>query len=111
MSGYFEDKVAAVTGAASGLGLGITEELLKRGAEAVFMGDFNEEGLKRESERLNTLYPGKVFPVITDVTKLEQVQKLISDAKKLNANARFQNNLTYEIWQQRQLESQNRIFT
>ena len=43
MSEYFENKVAAVTGAASGLGLGITEELLKRGADAVFMGDFNEE--------------------------------------------------------------------
>ena len=81
MSGYFEHKVAAVTGAASGLGLGISEELLKRGADAVFMGDFNEEGLKRESDRLNKLYPGRVFPVLTDVTKLDQVQKLISDAK------------------------------
>ncbi len=82
MSGYFEQKVAAVTGAASGLGLGISEELLKRGAEAVFMGDFNEEGLKRESDRLNIQYPGKVFPILTDVTKLDQVQKLIFDAKK-----------------------------
>lgn len=81
MSGYFEQKVAAVTGAASGLGLGISEELLKRAAEAVFMGDFNEEALKRESDRLNKLYPGKVFPVLTDVTKLDQVQKLITDAK------------------------------
>ncbi|MEA4871823.1 MAG: SDR family oxidoreductase [Synergistaceae bacterium] len=81
MSGYFEQKVAAVTGAASGLGLGISEELLKRDADAVFMGDFNEEALKRESDRLNKLYPGRVFPVLTDVTKLEQVQKLISDAK------------------------------
>lgn len=81
MSGYFQHKVAAVTGAASGLGLGISEELLKRGADAVFMGDFNEEGLKRESDRLNKLYPGRVFPVLTDVTKLDQVQKLISDAK------------------------------
>lgn len=82
MSGYFEHKVAAVTGAASGLGLGISEELLKRGADAVFMGDFNEEGLKRESERLNAQYPDKVFPILTDVTKLEQVQKLITDAQK-----------------------------
>lgn len=81
MSGYFEHKVAAVTGAASGLGLGISEELLKRGADAVFMGDFNEEGLKRESDKLNIQYPGKVFPILTDVTKLDQVQKLISDAK------------------------------
>ena len=39
MSGYYEDKVAVVTGAASGIGLGITERLLSKGAKAVFMGD------------------------------------------------------------------------
>ena len=69
MSGYFENKTAVVTGAASGLGLGIAEELLKRGANAVFMGDFNEDNLKRESERLEKGYPRKVYPVLTDVTK------------------------------------------
>lgn len=81
MSGYFENKTAVVTGAASGLGLGIAEELLKRGANAVFMGDFNEDNLKRESERLEKGYPRKVYPVLTDVTKLDQVQSLISTAK------------------------------
>ncbi len=110
MSGYFEHKVAAVTGAASGLGLGISEELLKRGAEAVFMGDFNEEGLKRESDRLNIQYPGKVFPILTDVTKLDQVQKLIFDAKKHAGHLDFLFNnagmgltlptekITFDIW-------------
>ena len=81
MSGYFENRTAVVTGAASGLGLGITEELLKRGANAVFMGDYSEENLKSESGRLERDYPGKVFPILTDVTKLDQVQSLISTAK------------------------------
>ena len=85
MSGYFEHKVAAVTGAASG-GPGYFRRTSERGADAVFMGDFNEEGLNRESERLNTQYPGKVFPVLTDVTKLDQVQKLISEAKVIRAS-------------------------
>ncbi|NLX84952.1 MAG: SDR family oxidoreductase [Synergistaceae bacterium] len=110
MSEYFENKVAAVTGAASGLGLGITEELLKRGADAVFMGDFNEEGLKRESERLNIQYPDKVFPVLTDVTKLDQVEKLIFSAKKHAGHLDFMFNnagkgltlpteqITFDIW-------------
>ncbi|HAH69349.1 MAG TPA: NAD(P)-dependent oxidoreductase, partial [Synergistaceae bacterium] len=74
-------RTAVVTGAASGLGLGITEELLKRGANAVFMGDYSEENLKCESGRLERDYPGKVFPILTDVTKLDQVQSLISTAK------------------------------
>ena len=60
MGGYFENKVAAVTGAASGLGLGITESLLARGAGAVFMGDLKEENLTRESSRLSTEYSWSV---------------------------------------------------
>ena len=112
MSGYFEHKVAAVTGAASGLGLGITEELLKRGADAVFMGDFNEDGLKSESDRLNIQYPGKVFTVLTNVTKLDQVEKLILDAKNHSGHLDFLFNnagkgltlpteqITFDIWKQ-----------
>ena len=53
MTEYFDGKVAVVTGAASGIGLGLTEHLLKRGARAVYMGDVQAENLARESERLN----------------------------------------------------------
>lgn len=81
MSGYFENKVAAVTGAASGIGLGITEKLLSSGAGAVFMADLKEENLKKEAERLALAYPGKVFPMQTDVTKQEQVEALVKAAK------------------------------
>ncbi len=110
MSGYFENKVAVVTGAASGLGLGITEHLLANRAKAVFMGDVKEENLTRESERLNKKYPGKVIPQLTDVTKLDQVEKVIHAAKAFDGHLDFVFNnagmgmtyptekITYEIW-------------
>lgn len=110
MSAYFENKVAVVTGAASGIGLGITEKLLSSGAGAVFMGDLKEENLKKESERLNREYPGKVFPMQTDVTKQEQVEALIKAAKAHAGHLDFVFNnagmgmtlpteqITFEIW-------------
>lgn len=80
MSEYFENKVAAVTGAASGIALEMTEQMLASGARAVFMGDVKEENLTREAERLGKKYPDKVFPVLTDVTKRDQVARLIERA-------------------------------
>jgi NAD(P)-dependent dehydrogenase (short-subunit alcohol dehydrogenase family) len=110
MAGYFENKVAVVTGAASGLGLGVSENLLAKGARAVFMGDLKEENLNRESERLNEQFPGRVHPVLTDVTKLEQVQGLIEAASSFDGHLDFVFNnagmgmtlpteqITFDIW-------------
>jgi NAD(P)-dependent dehydrogenase (short-subunit alcohol dehydrogenase family) len=110
MSGYFENKVAVVTGAASGIGLGIAEHLLARGAMAVFMGDVNETNLERESRRLGLAYQGKVFPQLVDVTNLEHVTKLISAAKAFDGHLDFVFNnagmgmtlptekITFDIW-------------
>lgn len=89
VKGYFADKVAAVTGAASGIGLGLTEQLLARGALAVFMGDVNEGNLSRESERLNLEYPGRAVPLLTDVTKEDQVTRLIHDARDFDGHLDF----------------------
>lgn len=77
----FDGKVAVVTGAASGIGLGISEGLLKGGAKAVFMGDLKEEQLRGEVDRLNESYPGRAFGVVTDVTVEEQMSKLIHTSK------------------------------
>ncbi|HOI81800.1 MAG: SDR family oxidoreductase [Thermovirgaceae bacterium] len=110
MEGYFENKVAVVTGAASGLGLGLTEHLLARGARAVFMGDIKEDNLEKESKRLNQQYPGRIHPLLTDVTKLEQVQGLIEAARSFEGHLDFVFNnagmgmtlpteqITFDIW-------------
>ena len=110
MADYFKGKVAVVTGAASGIGLGLSEHLLKRGAKAVFMGDFNQENLDKEASRLSIEFPGKVHSILTDVTKHEQVENLIHQAKMLNGHLDFVFNnagmgmtlpteqITFNIW-------------
>ena len=110
MNGYYGNKVSVVTGAASGIGLGLVEHLLAKGAAGVFMGDVKEENLTRESKRLNEKYPGKVFSVLTDVTKQEQVAELVSKAKAFDGHLDFVFNnagvgltlptekVTFEMW-------------
>jgi short-subunit dehydrogenase len=110
MSGYFHDKVAALTGAASGIALEMAEQMLAGGARAVFMGDFKEENLMNEARRLEKQYPGKVFPVLTDVTKREQVANLVESAAEYEGHLDFVCNvagigmtlpteqITFEIW-------------
>jgi len=79
MRAYYENKVAAITGAASGIGLAVTELLLENGA-TVFMADINAEGLRQQADRLNGIHPGKAIAVVTDVTKAEQVKALVEQA-------------------------------
>ncbi len=110
MGDYFKDKVAVVTGAASGIGLGLVEKLLAEGAMAVFMGDVNQDNLTRESERLDRAYPGKVHAMRTDVTVLDQVKDLINSARAHDGHLDFVFNnagmgmtiptekVTFEIW-------------
>ena len=81
MNEYYRGKVAVVTGAASGIGLGMVEKLLACGAKAVFMGDLDEKRLADESQRLERDHPGKVFAVPTDVTELAQVERLVLSAR------------------------------
>ncbi|MDR7868829.1 MAG: SDR family oxidoreductase [Sporomusaceae bacterium] len=80
MKEYFENKVAVVTGGASGIGLALCEELLALGARGVVAADLNEEKLKAECARLEAAYPGKVLGVRTDVTSRESVFALIDKA-------------------------------
>jgi NAD(P)-dependent dehydrogenase (short-subunit alcohol dehydrogenase family) len=50
-SDYFSNKVAVVTGGASGIGLALAETMLGYGAKQVVLADFNDENLKREAAR------------------------------------------------------------
>lgn len=79
MRAHFENKVAAITGAASGIGLALTELLLENGT-TLFMADINAKGLKDQADRLNELHPGRAKAVVTDITKAEQVQALVEQA-------------------------------
>jgi NAD(P)-dependent dehydrogenase (short-subunit alcohol dehydrogenase family) len=85
MKEYFADKVAVVTGGASGIGLALCEELLSLGAKAVVAADLNEEKLKTECARLQADYPGKVLGVRTDVTNRESVFALVEKAAAFGA--------------------------
>ena len=72
MGDYFRNKVAAVAGAA-----------------ASALGAIKENNLKKEAERLNAPYPGKVHPLPTDVTKPEQVQSLAGAARSFEDRLDF----------------------
>ena len=76
MNSYFQDKVCVVTGAASGLGLQLTKDLLAARA-VVFMADVNADALARAQ---NELGDSNAHAVATDVTKEEQVRALIERA-------------------------------
>ena len=77
-----EGKTAVVTGAASGIGLGMTEAFASRGMKVV-MADVEEAALMREAERL-TRANFEVDAQLVDVSSFESVGRL-ADA----AEARF----------------------
>jgi NAD(P)-dependent dehydrogenase (short-subunit alcohol dehydrogenase family) len=77
-----EGKVAVITGAASGIGLGMTEAFASRGMK-VAMADVEADALEREAGRL-TRANFEVAPFVVDVSSYEAVERL-ADA----AEARF----------------------
>ncbi|HEY3796762.1 MAG TPA: SDR family NAD(P)-dependent oxidoreductase [Caulobacteraceae bacterium] len=77
-----EGKVAVVTGAASGIGLGMTEAFASRGMK-VMMADVEADALMRAADHLSRTN-AEVAPLVTDVSSYESVAAL-ADA----AEARF----------------------
>ncbi|MFX1525847.1 MAG: SDR family NAD(P)-dependent oxidoreductase [Promethearchaeota archaeon] len=59
----FKDKVAVITGAASGIGFGIVKKAVKEGMNVV-IADIEEEALAKADQELNSL-GGKILSVIT----------------------------------------------
>ncbi|MDR1321041.1 MAG: SDR family oxidoreductase [Gracilibacteraceae bacterium] len=77
---YFKDKVGAVTGASSGIGLGYAKYMLAAGAKAVFLCARGKDRLEKEGGYLAERYPGKVFWETIDVTDKKQVEKFVDGA-------------------------------
>lgn len=71
----FADKVAFITGAASGIGKAIAEELASQGA-AVAIADINEENAQKAAESIKA-NGGKAMAVIADVTSTSSVNAAV----------------------------------
>src|SRR5436309_1391037 len=69
------DKVAVVTGAASGIGYGLATALLDAGCRVV-VADVEEGALEKAGAELEASAPARVHRVVTDVAELESVDRL-----------------------------------
>lgn len=74
---YYSEKVAIVTGANSGIGFALSEELLKRGA-VVYMAGRSPDKLKEASDKLSS-YKDRIHLLVMNVTDQQQVQKGIEN--------------------------------
>ena len=74
MSSFFQDKVIAVTGGASGIGKATVEELLKAGAK-IYIADINTLGAEH-------LLSEKCIAIKTDVSSFESVQSFFAQIEK-----------------------------
>lgn len=68
----FKDKVAFVTGGATGLGYGMATALSQLGADVV-IASRSEDRLKKSAEEISTKTGRKVLPVRMDVRKVDDV--------------------------------------
>ncbi len=67
-----ENKIAIVSGAASGIGLGIAELFSEEGAK-VALFDINYEGAKKAAQEISNKTKRETFPVGVDITKKKDV--------------------------------------
>ena len=77
---YYAGKNVIVTGAASGVGLGLIEELLSYGTAKAVLADYNRENLETHAKRLSGEYPGRVKGIVCDVSKEESDKAMIDAA-------------------------------
>lgn len=62
--------------------MALAETMLSYGASKVVLADFDDNNLQRETARLNAAHPGKVLGFHCDVTKEEDVQRMIHEAAR-----------------------------
>lgn len=80
--GKLAGKVAIVTGATAGIGLGITEVYLEKGAKVVFCGRRAEKGQAIETELRSKGYD--VTFIQADMSKDEDIQRLFDETVKIH---------------------------
>ncbi|MBN1364570.1 MAG: SDR family oxidoreductase [Syntrophaceae bacterium] len=73
----FNEKVAIITGAGSGIGKGLAEELARRGAHVV-ISDISAERIEKVADGIAKAN-GKVIASMLDVSKYDAVKKNIDD--------------------------------
>lgn len=71
---YFDDTVAVITGAASGIGRGLADHCIRKGIKVV-LADVETGSLEETAAALRER-GGEVHPVPTDVARAESVRKL-----------------------------------
>lgn len=76
-----QDKIAIVTGGAQGLGEAMSLRLAREGCKVV-IADINEEGIRETEQRIKDLYGGETLGMVTDVTKEEDVERLVDETVK-----------------------------
>jgi len=74
----FRDRVAVLTGGASGIGFAVAERLAAEGMKLV-LADIEEQALRAASDEL-AAGGAQVLPVLTDVSRAEQVEALAERA-------------------------------
>ncbi|MHA2182913.1 MAG: SDR family NAD(P)-dependent oxidoreductase, partial [Promethearchaeota archaeon] len=70
----FKDKVAVITGAASGIGLALAERFGKEGMKVV-LADIDEKSLRRAQRKMKRIGATSIT-VLTDVSKASEIEAL-----------------------------------
>lgn len=74
-----KNKVAFITGGSKGIGLGIAEELIKKGVKVVLTGR-NEIDVKAASEYLNGISAESTLGLVSDVRNYDDLLKAVQQA-------------------------------